>query len=121
MAADVFVRWKTDKRPTREDVEKVIQDFFGPVATEIKWDKDRFFITLMGKWSMPLMRVVDNSTKRMLTAMAPEPPDDGRYMEVWLSKESMDVLTRRQDDFVHACQDGLARVFARRWEGEVEE
>jgi hypothetical protein len=99
----------------------VIQDYFGEVATEIKWDRDRFFVTLIGKWSMPLKRVVDADIRRRFEAMAPEPPDDGRYLEVWLGDESMDVLTRRQDDFTHACQDGLAAVFARRWEGEVSE
>lgn len=120
MAADVFVRWKTKKRPTREEAEKVIQDFFGDVATEIKWEKDRFFVTLIGKWSHPLVRVAENA--EFLKRMYPKEPGwEGRYMEVWLGDDSLDVMTRQQDEFTHACQDGLAAVFARYWEGEVEE
>lgn len=120
MAADVFVQWKTAKKPTREEAEKVIQDFFGGAATEIRWDNDRFFITLVGKWSHPLSRVVDEDIHQTLKGMERTLPDEGRYLEVWLGSGSLDVISRRQDEFVHACQDGLAAVFARFWDGKIE-
>jgi len=121
MASDVFVRWKTTKRPTRDEAEKVIQDFLGEVATEIEWKIDRFFVTLVGKWSHPLVRVVQPAMQDVLKNMYPKEDGwEGRYLEVWLGDDSLDVLTRRQDEFTHACQDGLAAVFARFWEGEVE-
>jgi hypothetical protein len=121
MASDVFVRWKTTKRPTREEAEKVIQDFLGEVATEIEWKKDRFFVTLIGKWSHPLVRVVEPAMQDVIKNMYPKEEGwEGRYLEVWLGDDSLDVMTRRQDEFTHACQDGLAAVFARFWEGEIE-
>jgi hypothetical protein len=122
MASDTFVRWKTKKRPTREEAEHVIRDFFSDVLTECLWEKDRFFLTLVGKWSHPLVHVATPSVqKRLLVQSEQEPGWEGRHMEVWLGKESLDVMTRRQDEFTHACQAGLAAVFARYWEGEVEE
>lgn len=120
MASDVFVYWTTEDRPTRAQVDMVIRDFFGDVAIDVRWHLDRFFVTLFGKWSTPLVRVVDPDIRQRLLSSAPEPPDDGRYIEVWFADDSLDVITRRQDDFTHACQVRLAEVFARRWKGRVE-
>jgi hypothetical protein len=121
VATDVFVYWTTTERPTQGDVLKVVRDFFGDVATGVHWDHDRFFITLVGKWSAPLARVVTEDVRRMMLATAPESEiDDGRYMEVYIHADALDVITRHQDDFTHACQDGLAKVFARRWKGRIE-
>jgi hypothetical protein len=118
MASDVFVHWTTDDRPSREQVEMVIRDFFGDAATEIHWDANRFFVTLVGKWSRALARVVNEDAREMLAALAPE--SGGRYLEVFIHEDAVDIITRHQDDFTHACQAGLAAVFARRWKGRIE-
>ena len=127
MASDVFVRWKDGKRPTEEEVANVIRDFFSDVLTEIVWKKDRFFLTLVGKNSHPLRRVglghqglEPKHLPPVWVLSEPEPGFEERHMEVWLSEDCLDVLTRRQDEFTHACQDGLAKVFARFWQGEIE-
>lgn len=117
MASDRFVNWKGGKKPTREEVKWVVEDFLGEVAKEVTWSRDRFFVTLVGKHSDPLKRVVDSP----LTRLEPEPGWEGRHLEVVLSKCNLDVLTRRQDEFTMRVADGLAKVFARYWEGELEE
>lgn len=117
MASDRFVNWKPGKKPTRQEVQLVLEDFFVGAATEIRWDKDRFFVTLVGKHSNPLKRVSDSP----LVKMEPEPGWEGRHLEVWLGSKSLDVLTRQQDEFTNRVADGLAALFARYWEGELEE
>lgn len=118
MASDTVVHWK-NKRPKREEAEAVIQKFFDGAATEIRWEKDRFFVTLIGKWSHPLSGVLESEDLRPLPPT--DPGWEGRYLEVWLSKGSLDVITRQQDEFTNNCARGLAKVFARFWEGELED
>ncbi len=120
MALDIFVYWTTNERPSRDDVKNVIRDFFDDAAIKIEWSKDRFFVTLVGYWSAPLARVVDADVRQSMLATAPRYPHNGRYLEVWFDDTSLDVITRHQDDFTHACQAGLAAVFARRWKGRIE-
>jgi len=115
MAADRFVLWKSEK-PTQEEIQFVLEDFLGEVATEIRWDTDRFFVTLVGKYSHPLKRVVTSPIARRDI----EPGWDGRHLEVIVGKADLDVLTRRQDEFTMRVADGLADVFARFWAGELE-
>jgi hypothetical protein len=114
VACDRFVSWNTERRPTREEVASVIVDFCGGAATEVKWERDRFFVLLVGTTSAPLKRI---------PGVAPlVASDDGgeRWLEVWFDDESLDVLTRHQDEFTHAVALGLAKVFARFWDGKLE-
>jgi hypothetical protein len=120
VASDIFVYWTTTERPSRTDVKDVLHDFFDAAAIKIEWSKDRFFVTLMGYWSHPLASVVDPEVRRSMLATAPKYPHNGRYLEVWLDEACLDVITRHQDEFTHACQAGLAEVFARRWKGRIE-
>jgi hypothetical protein len=122
MAHDVFVHWKdSSKKPTREEVEHVIRDFFGQAASEIFWGNGRFFVTLASSRSNPLahLDIIPEEMRRIIDSER-ERDGGGRHMEVWLGDDCLDVITRRQDEFVHACQDGLAKVFARVWEGRIE-
>ena len=114
MASDRFVNWK-DKKPTQEEVERVLQDYFHEAATEIVWKEDRFLVTLVGKNSYPLTRISGGAP-----ICIPDEGWEGRYMEVWLGEDSLDVLTRRQDEFTMRVADGLAALFARFWQGKLE-
>ncbi len=121
MASDNFVRWDR-QQPTRDEAQKVIEDFFGEALKECAWHADRFFVTLIGQSSHPLMRVVADEIKTKLEVQRPTEPDwQGRFLEVWLGDKSLDVLTRHQDTFTNVCARGLAAVFAQRWKGRLEE
>lgn len=116
MAYDRFVNW-TDKRPTRKEVQHVLEDYFAEAATKIAWSKDRFFIDLVGTHTNPLRRMKDAHESARLD---PEPGHEGRLIEVWLSKTSLDVMTRHGDEFTNRVADGLAKLFARFWQAELE-
>lgn len=122
MSSDTFVYWKTKRRPTRKEAQKVIRDFFGPVAKTIRWRQDRFFVTLIGEWSHPLVRVAEGEMREIFKRSKPKDRGwEGRFLEVWLGKDCMDVMTRVQDEFTNVCQRGLAAVFARFWKGKLED
>jgi hypothetical protein len=105
------VNWKKGKKPTKFEVEKVIRQFFGEAATEVKWDGDRFMVTLVGKGSATLEGIEG--------AHCLMPPDE-RWIEVIPSRGNLDVLTRTADEFTCSCAKGLAALFARFWGGELE-
>jgi hypothetical protein len=113
MASDRFVNWKKGKRPSKFEVETVIRQFFDSVATEIKWDKDRFMVTLVGKGSHPLKGIIG------VGSLLPEA--DERWIEVIVGKNNLDVLTRRADEFTCCCANGLAAVFVRFWQAELDD
>ena len=117
MASDAFVYWK-DKRPTRLQVEQVIQDFFGEVLTHLEWDKDRFFGTLVGTWSHPFGRATPS---KMIENMRPEAGFEARDFEVWMDHTCLDVITRQQDWFTGVCARALADILAKRWDGRRED
>ena len=91
---------KDAKKPTRAEAKLVIKDFFGAaMLKECRWGKDRFFVTLIGDWSQPLTHVVSKELRKRIEATAPEPGWEGRHLEVWLGDDSLDVMTRMQDEY----------------------
>lgn len=117
MALDRFVYWKKNKdKPTKDQVEQVIRDYLGEVMTSLKWEGDRFFVCLVGKTTAPLKSVATEDMRRIVTS------NDGeeRYIEVWPSDDCLDVMTRRSDEFTNNVADGLAKIFARFWQGRLE-
>ncbi len=121
MALDRFVHWKTDRHPTREDVGKVCEDFMVGVGA-VTWNEKigRWIITLPGKCSHPLRRMTDYCGVRIF-----EGEKHLRWIEVFLHDancdHALDVITRQHDDFTNGLAERLADVFARFWEGEVQE
>lgn len=111
MAQDRFVNWKS-KGPTRKETRQVLEDFFAEAATKIEWRKGRFFVHLVGTHSNPTKRM------RGLTDCPQQP--EGRYIEVWLSRTSLDIITRHGDEFTNSLAEGLAKLFSRLWQGELE-
>jgi len=116
MASDRFVRWKKNTKPTKDEVEQVIKDYLGETMTSLKWEGDRFFACLVGKTTAPLKSVADEDLRRILTHRDGEE----RWMEVWLADDCLDVMTRGMDEYTNNVADGLAKIFARFWQGKLE-
>jgi len=127
MALDRFVNGC--KRPvTRPELQSLLEDFFGPEAT-IRWDKDRFFVTLGSRVTCPLRRLMPESS--VVKAFLEEPPQE-RALEVWLSTGSwvdgsyyrpgttVDVIARHTDSYTNSLAAGLAQWIANYWEGTLE-
>lgn len=110
MSIDRVVRWK-DRKPTPNQVRLVLTDFVG-AAAEVRRINDRWYIHFHSDSSWPLQRVAGE------TPVAQE----RRWIEVWEDDERTGVwvITRQQDEFVGAIRDGIAGVFARYWQGELE-
>lgn len=121
MAADRFVYW-AERKPTQAEVEAVLRNFFDEAATEIKWDKDRFFVTLVGKKSFVFKGLGHPLEAAELADITDTRWGTGpiRSIEIWLGSDTLDVMTRHGDAFTSALADGLVQVFARFWQGRVE-
>lgn len=118
MAADRFVYWN-DQAPSLEDVELVLTNFFGEGgATKIEWKGDRFFITLPGRNTFPF-NGLSNSRETAETERFAQ-PFDNRKIEVWVTPDTLDVLTRQQDEYTNCIATGLAQMFARYWSGTLQ-
>ena len=122
MPADMFVYWKKGHNgPTRAEAKKVIEDYYGEVLVECKWSRSRFFVPLVGTWSHPQMRVAKGEVRKKLRAQRPREAEwQGRFLEVYLGKDALDVMTRQQDRFTSVCAQGLAKEFASWWDGRVD-
>jgi hypothetical protein len=113
MALDRFVYWKTKRRPTRDEIGTVVEDFFKGFGAEIEWRTDRYFIKLPGEITHPFDRIVG---ARKHPA---ELTDAERWIEVWPDPDDacIDVMTRQQDEVTNVLAEGLAQLFARFWDG----
>lgn len=120
MASDWFVYWK-ERKPTRKEVQIVLEDFFTGVATKIEWDQDRFFIDLVGKPRSPFYRLSEAAKRSDDAFFHEEEGFDVRCLEVWLGADCLDIMTRHQDELTNTLATGLARAFARFWGGSYED
>lgn len=115
MALDRFVYWESE-RPTQEEVGQVCEDYVkGLGAVEWNDPQSRFYIHLTGAYSCPQDRAKGGRFARP----APEPGFEGRYIEVWIGEDCLDIMTRHQDDVTNAIAEGLAKFFARFWKGRL--
>lgn len=122
MASDRFIH-NCKRKPTKDDIGTALADYLGDeLIKEIHWDRDRWFVTIIGKRSHPLRNLVDEDFRKR--HMDPEngDPDNGRHIEVWVDErgETVDVLTRRQDELTSNIALGFAKIVARFWEGELD-
>lgn len=111
MALDRFVYFKKDRRPTEKEAELVVRNYFGGCGT-VEWSDDRWIVSLPGTPTW-VFEGIEPGTARERNAE--------RWIEVYLGDDNVDVITRRQDEFTNALASGLAEVFARYWEGEVDD
>lgn len=115
MAADWFVDFPKGKVPSKDDVGKALEDYLGAYATEVRWDTDRWFATLVGTKSWPFKRLeADSRFAEAYEEMAKEP----RWIEVYIDKDNIDVMTRQSDEATNNLAEGFAKLLARYWQGK---
>jgi hypothetical protein len=122
MSQDVTVRWKKGKkRPSKAEIKRVIEDYFGPVLRQVKWGRGRYYVYLVGSWTHPHTRVADPAVRAKLRAQRPENEDlRQRCIEVLPSKAYLSTITRCADWFTNDCARGLAKAFSLWWDGKLE-
>jgi hypothetical protein len=118
MSIDYVVYWK-DKKPSKEQIWLVAEDFFGGIA-KVSWDSDRFLVTLPGKVTNPFVRIspwlAEEESAKLKAGLA----RTERFLELYQDDERtyLAVIVRQQDDFVMSLAEGLAMVFCRFWQGD---
>lgn len=114
MAHDRFIYFE-HRSPTSEEVEKILGNFVSGVG-KITRDGNRWTVLLPGKPQAALDGIE--------AVRAYAVPDDERWLEVYHEQGKdryIDVITRAQDDFVMSLADGLVALFARFYQGRVED
>lgn len=117
MAQDRFINFN-ERRPSRAETESVLRHFIGDAGVVV-WDAEqsRFMIHLVGSGSFPFIEIA--GVPEWSRTHAQYHPD-GRWIEVMYTDTQFDVLTRQQDEYTNAVADGIARAFARFWNGHVD-
>jgi len=118
MARDRFIWFKGEhKVPSKDDVQSVLTHFIGEAGT-VEWRKDqsRFYMVLQGDPSWPF-------TDMDLGVHNPHGEDKGRsrWIEVYMGKDNIDVMTRMMDEYTNTVADGVAKMIARFWQGQLED
>lgn len=121
MARDVFVYFKKGKKPSRAELQTVLEDYTAGLAREVRWQSDRFIVTLPGTVRNPLVRVLPKNTPHARAAQAEVSEATERWFEVWIGTDCVDIITRMMDEVTNSIAYGFAKLCARWWSGEIEE
>jgi len=111
MALDRFVRWRKD-RPLFDDIKKALEDYLGDACTKVVTDDSVIFATLVGKPRCPFRRLGEGDVVKAMEQR------DERFLEVYVSKKYIDVITRQTDEFTNVVAEGFAQLCARYWQGK---
>jgi hypothetical protein len=127
MSLDRIVRFnRVHKRPHRKTLRMFLEDFVGADAT-VTWRQHqrRFYVEFQGAPSHPLRRcnpLALGLTKAMAKLITTgDMLHENRWIEVWLDRSSIYVMTRFQDPFVNAIAAEMARQVAHWWQGVFHE
>ena len=118
MSCDRFVHIAKDKMPSQEEVGKILEDYLGAFMVENKWGGGRWTALLVGNKSWPFKRII---TEGNLAAAREEEAKEERWIEVFIAKDNIDVITRRQDEATMCLADGFAKLAVRYWSGRLED
>jgi len=83
------------------------------MGVSVEATSDRFFVNLPGNTYHTLTRLEPDSTP--VRAMG---DPHRRWIEVYMGRDNLDVITRFQDWVTNDLADGLARHLARYWEAD---
>lgn len=124
MGLDRFVYFE-QRVPTHDEVHRILENFFGGAAS-IDVVRGRWFIVLPGRNSATF-KGIDGASPILQARFDDQPDAATREIEVILQTSnpelphSLDVLTRRVDDFTNGIAERLAREFARFYKGKLDD
>lgn len=118
MALDRFVYWR-GKVPSKDELQTLLEDFMGGAGV-VSWDGDRFFVNVAGKKSYPLKRQpgIGDRKQSMLDDETARPQ---RWIEVYVAKDNIDIMTRQQDELTNCLAEGIQQLCLRYFRAETEE
>lgn len=126
MASSVFAKGLT-KAPVPEHVQHIIEDYFSGAAdgsyyvgsiSNADAEGRRFIVALAGTPRFAFRRVPGYG--HMAGAME-KPERPSRWIEVTVRPDHIEFLTREQDHFTNDAARNLAALFARFYDGAVDE
>lgn len=113
MSLDRYVHWN-EKKPTREEVQHVLEDYLGgPETADVRQEQETWWTCgLPGKPTHPFAR----------TPNAPQvtPEHQERWFEVTYDDDRLTITTRAADEFTNVVAEGFAKLCARFWQGRFE-
>lgn len=126
MGLDRIVRFNRQHlRPKRKTIRVFLEDLVGDGA-EVTWKQDqrRFYVDFPGAPSHPLRRCDARAlglTESMAKCIETNTLyHDKRWIEVWLGRDVIYVMTRFQDPFVNAIAKEIATLLAHYWQGKYD-
>ncbi len=110
MARDRIIKLpKPLTKVNRDQLQFILEDYLGEAGT-IRWELDRWYLTLAGKPIHPYQRVTEN----------PQPQThDERWIEVYVGGH-ISVITRAQDTYTNNVATGIAMVLLKFFNGKAE-
>jgi hypothetical protein len=116
MGIDRFVYWKKKLGPSLKETKATLEDYLGgaalSVTIDVVNDPNRIIALLHGKPSFPFRRNKEVGKSREMTEQ-----HDERWLEVYWTKGSIDVITRMTDEYTNVVAEGFAALCARFWQG----
>lgn len=109
MACDRFIKF--EKAVPEDQLRMILEDYAAGTVTK---NGDRFFLTLVGKPSFPFKRIFPGQDRINQTE---------RWIEIWFDPDdnkTIDVLTRMADEYTNNVAEGIARMLAGFFEGELD-
>lgn len=118
MALDRFVYFNLKKGgcPKLETIRDTLEDYLGGATKSVTVDGQRIFAVLHGKPSFPFRRIHDMGKYTEASEIHEE-----RWIEVYCTQTSIDVITRMTDEYTNTVADGFAELCARFWNGKRSE
>lgn len=94
--------------PSKDQLERAIRDYFGAVATQVEWKRDRFYVSLAGRPTSIGHRFYPTDTRNLA---------DERWFKVWLDGRILYVAAQGQDELTNALANSFIEACARLWDG----
>lgn len=118
MARDTFVYWdQRHPRPTKQEIQHVLEDYVRGLATTVVWERDRWYVTLPGESSWSFQRSGPATIAQRTSWLE----SSTRWFEVWIGDDNIDVITRMADDVTNVIAHGFASLMARGFDGRIDD
>jgi hypothetical protein len=112
MGVDRFVYWRNE-HPTFDEIKMTFEDYLGGACVRMHVDGPRITALLSGAPRYPFRRHKGFEKYAEAVEVHVE-----RWIEVFVSKNNIDVITRQTDEFTNVVAQGFAELCRRCWHGK---